>query len=311
LPPPFGAERGVLCLGIGGGGDVVGALHAALIAREAGLHAVVGGVTWERRPIDPLPGPRRLAEIEGAQALNDHVVLAGPDTRGPGGFRFAESHMARVLGEQTVLVDPHGGPAALGPALDDAARRLGCDAIALVDVGGDVLGHGHEAGLASPLCDAVLLASALHATLPCTGGVFGVGCDGELTPEEVLERLAEVARAGGSRGAHGITADQADALEAAVAEVPTEASAMAVRCARGEHGRGPIREGRRTVPLSPLGAITFWFDPAAAIGSAARLAHAVRDASSLGDADERLAALGVRTELGWERERADELDRDG
>ena len=308
---PFGAERGVLCLGIGGGGDVVGALHAALIAREAGLHAVVGGVTWERRPVDPLPGPRRLDEIEGAEALNGSVALAGPDTRGPGGFRFGEAHMSAVLGEPTVLVDPHGGPPALGPALDEAAARLGCDALALVDVGGDVLAHGHEPGLASPLCDAVLLAASVHCTLPATGAVFGVGCDGELTPEEVLERIAEVAAAGGSRGAHGITPGHADALEAAVAQVPTEASAMAVRCARGEHGRGPIRDGRRTVPLSPLGAVTFLFDARAAVGSAARLARAVRDDRSLEAAHERLTAMGLRTELRWEQERADELGRDG
>jgi hypothetical protein len=310
LPNPFGAEQGLLSIGIGGGGDVVGALHVALIARGMGLDAVVGGVTWERRPVDPLPGPRRLAEIDGHEPINAAVALAGPDTAGPGGFRFAESHMSAVLGEPTVLVDPTDGPLALGPALDEAARRLGCDAIALVDVGGDVLAHGDEPGLASPLCDSVLLAAASHCSLPCTGAVFGVGCDGELTPEEVLERLGEVYRAGGSRGAHGITPGDADRLARATEQVPTEASAMAVRCARGDHGRVPIRSGRRTVPLSPLGAVTFLFDPGAAMDSAARLAAAVRDATSLLDADGRLRARGVRTELGWEQERADELARD-
>jgi len=32
--------------------------------------------------------------------------------------------------------------------------------VVLLDVGGDVLAHGHEPGLGSPLCDAVLLAAA-------------------------------------------------------------------------------------------------------------------------------------------------------
>ena len=44
-----------------------------------------------------------------------------------------------------------------------------------------------------------------------------------------------------------------DAVEAAVRAVPTEASAMAVRCARGETGVATIRNGRRTVQLTPLG----------------------------------------------------------
>ena len=291
----------MLCIGIGGGGDVVGALGVAGAARAAGLEARVGGVTWERRPIDPIPGPRRLDEIEHAERLNGSVALAGPDTAGPGGFRFAEAHMAGVLGEPTVLVDPNGGPAAVAAGLDGAADVLGCDLVALVDVGGDVLGHGDEPGLASPLCDAVLLAAAAHMRTRAVGAVFGVGCDGELTPEEVLARVAEVAAAGGLLGAWGLTPADADRLEAAVAAVPTEASAQAVRCARGATGVAEIRGGRRTVPLSPVGALTFFFDPAAAMRSAARLAAAVVDCDSLASADALLGARGIRTELAYER----------
>jgi hypothetical protein len=251
-------------------------------------------VTWERRPIDPIPGPRRLDEVSGAQPLAPHVALAGPGTTGPGGYRFAEAHMARFLGEPTVLVDPNGGPAATGAALDAAARELGCDLVALVDVGGDVLATGEEPGLASPLCDAVLLAASGHMRTPAVGAVFGVGCDGELTPAEVLERLAD----SDVLGAWGITPEDADVLERAVAEVPTEASAMAVRCARGGFGEAAIRGGRRTVPLSPIGAVTFFFRPDAP------LARVVADAASLEEAEERLAAMGLRTELAYEREHA-------
>jgi len=295
----------VLSVGIGGGGDVVGALGVARAAQAAGLEARVGGVTWERRPIDPLPGPRRLDEAVGVvERLHPAVALAGPDTRGPGGFAFAESGMARVLGEPVVLADPGPGPQVVAEGLDAAAAALGCDLVALVDVGGDVLGHGHEPGLASPLCDAVLLAASAYMATPAVGAVFGTGCDGELTPEEVMARLAEVAAAGGLLGAWGLTRADADALEAAVAEVPTEASAMAVRCARGALGRAEIRGGRRTVPLSPIGALTFFFDPAAALRSAARLAAAVVDCESLEDAQAVLAARGVRTELDYERELA-------
>jgi len=283
---------------------VVGALAVLLAAREAGLGGRVGGVTWERRVVDPIPGARRAAEIEDAGALVPGAVLAGPETAGPGGFRFAESHMARLLGEPVLLVDPNPGPRAVAAALDAAAERLGCDAVALVDVGGDVLAHGGEPGLASPLCDSILLAAALHMRTPAVGAVFGPGCDGELTQAEVLERVAEVAAAGGLLGAWGITPAALERLDAAVAAVPTEASAQALRCARGETGRAEIRGGRRSVELSPVGALTFLFDPAAAIASAARLAAAVAHAGSLDEAQEVLSARGVRTELDWEREMA-------
>jgi hypothetical protein len=265
----------------------------------------VGGVTWERTPIDPLPGPRGLDEISGAERLNAAVALADGDTRGPGDVAFAESRLAAALGERTVLVDPHPGPAAVGDALADAARRLGCDLVALIDVGGDVLAHGDEPGLGSPLCDAVMLASApaLGEQFDgvIVGAVFGPGCDGELTADEVLARVAELAAAGGLLGASGIAPDVAQRLAAAVKAVPTEASAQALRCAHGESGEATIRGGRRRVALSPLGALTFYFDPHVAIDSAARLAHAVVDCESLYAANRRLLDLGVATELEFER----------
>jgi hypothetical protein len=298
----FGDAQRVLSVGIGGGGDVVGALVVADLAERFGAESVVGGLTWERRVIDPLPGPRRLSELAHAEPLNEAVALAGPRTSGPGGFLFAESHLAGLLGEPVVLVDPWPGPQRIAAALDDAAARLGCDLIALVDVGGDVLAHGHEPGLGSPLADAVLLAAAAHLRTPCVGALWGAGCDGELTLDEVLERVAELAAGGALIGTWGTPPEAFARLEAAVAVVPTEASAAALQCARGAWGEGTIRQGRRTVPLNPVGGLTFVFDPVAALACAVPLAVAVRDADSLEAAEGILAACGVRTELAFERD---------
>jgi hypothetical protein len=300
---PFAGAARVLSVGIGGGGDVVGALATAEHAHSVGVQAVVGGITWERRPIDPLPGPRRLAEIFGAERLNDCVALAGPDTSGPGDVTFAESHMARYLGTRTVLVDPTPGPVAIAAGLRDAAERLGCDLIALVDVGGDALAHGDEPGLSSPLADALMLAAGKHLQadgVRVVAGVFGAGCDAELTPAEVLQRISEVAGRGGWLTTCGLSPDAVARLEAAVAEVPTEASAMALRCARGHTGRTTIRRGRRSLELSPVGALTFYVDPTIALATAARLADAVADAPSMDEANAILHRLGVRSELDYE-----------
>jgi hypothetical protein len=301
-----------LVLGIGGGGDVVGALATAEACRLQGAEPLVGGVTWERRPIDPQPGPRAEAEIEGARRLAPGVLAASPGTRvRESGVLFAESRMAGLLGEETVLVDATLGPSQLADGLAAAAEVLGSDLIVFVDVGGDALAHGGEPGLASPLCDAVMLAAGARlaeraaaggSTPDVLGGIFGIGCDGELTPAEVLARLAEVGAAGGLAGARGLTPAIAERLEEAVGVVPTEASAQAIRCFRGELGRAEIRSGRRTVELSPAGALTFYFDPLAALRSAARLAAAVIDAPDLEAANEILHGLGVYTELDYERD---------
>ena len=317
--------RRPLVLGIGGGGDVVGALATAEVSRAHGGRPVLGGVTWERRPIDPQPGPRAEAEIEDARPLAPGVLAAGAATHvRESGVLFAESRMSGLLGEETVLVDATRGPAHIANGLAEAAAELRADLIVFVDVGGDALAHGDEPGLVSPLCDAVMLAAAAHlakrsvcptgderhsavaaggpAPIPVLGGIFGVGCDGELTVAEVLERLAEVAAADGLAGARGLTEGVAERLEHAIAAIPTEASAQALRCFRGELGKATIRRGRRTVELSPLGALTFYFDIAKAIWSAARLAATVIDARDLDHANELLHGLGVRSELDYERD---------
>ena len=308
------AARRPLVIGIGGGGDVVGALATCEACRLShGAVPRVGGVAWERRPIDPLPGPRSAAEIEGAEELAPGVLLAGERTRVRGrDIPFAESHMARFLGEPVLLLDITDGPSVLAAGLAAAVERLDADLLVLVDVGGDALAHGDEPGLASPLCDAVLLAAGARLVdggVPVLGGVFGIGCDGELTPDEVLDRLAEVAAAGGLAGMRGLTGPVVERLEAAVRSVPTEASAQALRCYRGERGQTTIRGGRRTVALSPLGALTVYFDVAAAVGSAARLAAAVADARDLEHANDLLHERGVRSELDLEREALAEAAR--
>jgi hypothetical protein len=212
--------------------------------------------------------------------------------------------MSSFLGEPVVLLDPNPGPAAIAAGLDAAAAALACDLVVLLDVGGDVLAHGDEPGLASPLADATVLAAAPALATPALAAIFGIGCDGELTPAEVLERLEEVEAAGGSLGDLPLPAAALDRVEGALAQVTTEASAMAIRCARGETGRVEIRGGRRTVPLTADGGRLVCFDPAVAIRSAARLAQAVGDAPSLEGAQQILTALGVRTELDYEREAA-------
>ena len=129
---------------------MVGALAVARLCESLGTPFVLGGVAWERIPIDPHPGPRPLAEIRGGRPLGDVAVLAGPETSTPEGVAFSEARMAAHLGAETVLVDVSGGTAGAAAGIAAAVTELGCDLLVCVDVGGDVLAHGDEPGLASP-----------------------------------------------------------------------------------------------------------------------------------------------------------------
>lgn len=307
LPGALGqGENGALVLGIGGGGDVVGALAIAREIERAGRRIELGGVAWERFTVDPHhAGPRPLEHLSGIEHLAGAGALTGADGRTPEGVRLAEAGVAAHLDRPTALVDVNDGPAAIGSGIAALADRLGCDLVVLLDVGGDVLATGEEPGLSSPLCDALLLAAAHHVPdrIATVGCAFGAGCDGELTVAEVLGRVAALAREEAWTGTLSPGPDAAREVVAVAGTVPTEASLLAARCALGETGPVPIRDGRRTVELGPAGALGFVFDARRAIGPAAPLAELILDAGSIEEARAAMEAKGIRTELDYERER--------
>ncbi|MCD6016447.1 MAG: hypothetical protein K0R88_2531 [Solirubrobacterales bacterium] len=292
-------------LGIGGGGDVVGSLALARRCEQLGTPFVLGGVAWERLPVDPVPGPRPLSQVVGGDPLGGHAVLAGPDTATPEGVRFSEAHVAAHLGAPTVLIDITDGPDGAADGIGSAAGRLGCDLVVYADIGGDAIAAGTEPGLGSPLCDAVMLAAGLRVEtrLDAVMAVIGAGCDGELELDEVLGRIATLAAAGAWIGSSSVDPATADEIEAAAAATATEASMQVVHCARGVTGTAEIRGGRRRVPLGPVGALAFCFDLVTAAAELP-LASAVLTAESLDAAHQALRELGISTELDYELERA-------
>src|SRR3954454_21327243 len=108
---------------MGGGGDVVGALAVSSLVDKLGTDWVLGGVAWERSPIDPRPGPRSLDEIRGARPCGSAAVLTEGGTTTPDGVEFSESKMAAHLGKPIVLLDITGGPQALAEGIAEAAAE--------------------------------------------------------------------------------------------------------------------------------------------------------------------------------------------
>ena len=91
------AER-ALVLGIGGGGDVVGALGVARMCESLGTAFELGGVSWERFVVDPHPGPRPLDQLTGGRRIADGAMLVGADTRSVDATQVSEAGMAVHLG---------------------------------------------------------------------------------------------------------------------------------------------------------------------------------------------------------------------
>lgn len=300
------ASSRALVIGVGGGGDVVGALACARFLEFCGLEFVLGGLSWERHVYDPVPGPRRLNEVETVRALHEYAWMANAATRTNTGVYFAESKMAALQGQEVLLVDINGGVKGVVDGLEAAMMELKTDLLVGLDVGGDSLAQGHEAGLRSPLADSVMLAA--FAEMEKRGrrtlwGVFGYGSDGELTVDEIELALSKIAAAGGLLGCWSLTPKIAAELAEVIKTVSTEASAIPVRCFQGAWGETNIRSDQRKVKLTPLTALTFFIATTKLLDTLARPARAVLQSSSLEQANDALHAIGIKTELDLERER--------
>ncbi len=306
--------RRIGVLGIGGGGDIVGAAHTYRRARvdlDPEL-LVLGGLTWERAVVDPEPGPRSRDEILGdVEWIHDRVGVLRGEARPRRGSEFAESRVRRVLRElghsdvQVVLIDVGGGVEGTVDGLRALMDHFDLDVLIGVDVGGDALARGDEPGVESPLADSIMTCS-LAKLEDTVLGVFGWGSDGELTREELRQRFSEIAAEGGYLGAVGLTRKDVEFLKLLVEEVETEASRIPLRAAEaGDLGPIEIRGGYRTVELGPASVCTFYFDPTA-VARGSILCELVDGTCSVEEAHERVRSeLGIKTELDWERERAE------
>ena len=297
-------SKHALVIGVGGGGDVVGALATARFLEFCGLRSTLGGLSWERNVYDPVPGPRKLSETKHVKALHEFAWLANPQSQTSTGVPFAEAKMAGVIGREVLLVDINGGVKGVVAGLEAAMKALDTNLLVGLDVGGDSLAQGHETGLRSPLADSIVLAAL--AVLEQRGqrtiwGVFGFGSDGELTVDEIELALSKLGAANGLLGAWSLTPKIAAELETVIQTVPTEASAIPVQCFRGGWGRREIRRGQRHVKLTPLTALTFFMSTEKLYDTLARPAQAVRQSATLDEANEALHAIGIRTELDYER----------
>ncbi len=101
--------------------------------------------------------------------------------------------------------------------------------------------------------------------------VIGAGCDGELTLDEVLDRIAALADARAWVGTFQIEPEAAEEILRAAEPTGTEASVQLARSALGERGEVEIRGGRRRLMLSPVSGARLLLRPrGSAAGAAAR-----------------------------------------
>lgn len=221
----------------GGGGDPLGTCIAASVI-SPGTRSTIATYAWERLEVDPTPGPLGFRDFT-RLATSAAGVFVGEATGAlpPAGSTLPA--LAAELPARLLLLDPWQGVNALADQIRQALAR-GFEHVRIVDIGGDILTHGREDTLCSPLVDALTMAACHLAGAPATVYVAGPGVDGEIPQEELLGRLPGPALT--------VSADDVDTVAGALVWHPSEASALFAAAVHGV--RGTVRTVERRLDLT-------------------------------------------------------------
>ena len=285
-----------LYVAAGGGGD---AIAAALLHDDPQTRPVILTYAWERLLLDPVPGPRSVADF-------DHLDLDVPGlgeittrTKALPPARSPLPQLTGTLGARLFLLDPIYGAQGMRKQVRAAVAHFQPDEVTLVDVGGDILARGDEPGLRSPLADALSLAAVEGLDLPTRVLMAGPGLDGELTEAEALHHVDALS----GHLYRTLTTEDAHRIGDALDWHPTEATRLLVAAAHGYRGTVEIRDQGSLVHLTDHSANVYELDARRVYG-ANPLARVLAGSRSLTEANDLTRDLLGSTELDYETTKA-------
>jgi hypothetical protein len=257
--------------------------------------AVILTYAWDRLLIDPIPGPRGPGNFTGLRRLTPSVyaVPAEAEPIAPAGSTLPR--LAAELPHTFALIDPHHGAEGITRQLEELITELSPSTIDLLDVGGDILAHGDEPTLKSPLGDALTLAACAQANADIRLLVAGPGLDGEIPAEVLHDRLGALV--------HTLTAQDVEPISAVLEWHPSEATAMLAATARGVRGLCEVRDAGLPVPLTDEGPAVYEADLDDAL-QRNELARRLLDTTGLDEAERHAREVCGFSEIDHERNKA-------
>jgi hypothetical protein len=291
-----------LLVAAGGGGDALASLLMSDRLQPADHPIVVASYSWDRRILDPLPGPRSAADFDEARQLTPQNLEVTANSRLRSGGISTLGLLAKTTAARFVLLDPYAGATGMRQQLAQLVESLSFRSAVLVDVGGDVLATGTEAELRSPLADSLSLAALADFPVPVRVAVAGPGLDGELSPSYARSRCVAL---GGSLSFR-LNAHDIKRWYAALAQLPTEATTLLAAAALGITGRAEIRDDTDTVLIGDDSADIYLL-PMSNVLAGNQLAQKLVPTHSLGEAEAAALSVCGRSELSYERQKAAKL----
>jgi hypothetical protein len=296
-----GRRRTTLLVAAGGGGDALASLLVSrrLLDDDDGKVPLVASYSWDRRILDPMPGPRLPEDFEATRRLTPRSVEIIAHSRLRSGGVSSLQLLAEATTGRFVLLDPSNGAIGMRQQLVTLVEHFAYESVLLVDVGGDLLATGTEEDLRSPLADALALASLADFPVPVRVAVAGPGLDGELAASYVRSRCT----ASGGALSGRLAAEDVEPYFPALAQHPSEATTLLAAAALGMIGRAEIRDSMELVSLDGASAEIYVLDASAAV-AANQLAQELATTHSMVEAEAATVTICGRSELDYERRKA-------
>jgi hypothetical protein len=301
MPMGDDRRRRALLVAAGGGGDALASLLMSRQLKAADQSPIVVSYSWDRRILDPLPGPRSSRDFEEVGHLTPQNVEITAKSRLRYGGLSTLGLLARTTTARFILLDPHGGAISMRQQLVQLIERFPFESVVLVDVGGDVLATGVEVELRSPLADALSLAALADFPVPVHVAVAGLGLDGELPPSYVSSRAVSL---GGTLFAR-LDVQDIEPWYPPLAQLPTEATTLLAAAALGVRGRAEIRDNVDSVSVIDESADIYL--PISNVLAGNQLAQKLVATRSLVEAEDAVVSICGRSELSYERHKAAKL----
>ncbi|MEM0366215.1 MAG: DUF1152 domain-containing protein [Acidilobaceae archaeon] len=298
------SDKRVLVVGVGGGGDTLGALLIYYKLKRMGSSVILGNIVWERMILDPFPGPIQLEQVFNAEYLGGSCALVNPESYVDRfGYKIKPQIIiaSEILGEKTIFLDLNRGDIGLIESFDILASRFELDAIIGVDVGGDILAIGCEEDIWSPLADSLSLNALAKSKIPTMIAVIAPGADGELSQQLVIKRISEIALREGLIGVYGVNRREYKILKSIANRFVSEASKIPLEAFSGYIGQVKIRGGSRTVDVNPISTTIFLLDTRI-VYSRSLIAQTVANSKSIREARDKLNSKCIYTELDLEED---------
>jgi hypothetical protein len=287
-----------LLIAAGGGGDAIAAaiLHHALDDHNG--RPAIATYSWDRLLIDPVPGPRDPASFTRLEPVGrrNYRVTAHTAPIPPAGSTLPR--LAAELDADLYLLDPRTGAEGLAEQIVELRDQLHMMIVTIVDVGGDILAHGDEPTLRSPIADSLVLA-AIADLDEAQVLVTGPGIDGELPESVVLERYEQL----GAQLVHRLTGRDVEPFRRLFDWHPSEATGLLCAAASGTRGIAEIRDQGFPVVLSDHTPNVHVLPASHALASN-HIALDLCGTSSLAEVENAIRARGQPSEIDYERRKA-------